>query len=67
MHTFKEYYDSLVIEQRERLAESAGTSANYLYMLATDRRKAGASLIARLTGADRNITPAMLRPDLYNA
>jgi hypothetical protein len=63
--TFKDFYDSLERHELLNLAARANTSINYLYQISAGVRKPGASVSARLKGADNRITDAMLRPDLY--
>lgn len=62
---FSDLYNQMDAEQKRDLANRAGTSVPVLGHLAKGRRKAGASLGARLKRADNRITDAMLRPDLY--
>jgi transcriptional regulator with XRE-family HTH domain len=62
---FLKYYSTLTASQKRELASRAKTSVVYLSQIANGHRKAGAALISRLTKADRNLTPAMLRPDLF--
>ena len=61
MKTFLEYYESMSYEDLNKLAESAGTSSQYLYQLATGRRRPGADIIERLMRADKKITFEMMR------
>jgi hypothetical protein len=63
--TFEQFYKALTDQEIENLAARANTSTQYLYQLATRRRRAGASVSARLKAADSRITDSMLRPDLY--
>jgi hypothetical protein len=62
--TFKSFYEQLDEVERQALADKAGTSTDYLYQLANGYRRAGASILFRLQGADERITAGMLRPDL---
>ena len=63
--TFKDFYDSLTVPERDSLCSKANISGTYLYMLGTGRRKPGAVASAKLKAADNRITDSMLRPDLY--
>ena len=65
MFTFADLYETMSQEDRISLALSAETSTQYLYQLATGRRKPGADVMHRLKRADNRITDSMLRPDLY--
>ena len=63
--TFAEFYRTLTQIEINSLADKANTSTQYLYQIATGRRKPGAVVIAKLKGAEPRITDSMLRPDLY--
>lgn len=63
--TFAQFYETLSQSERQSLAANANTSTQYIYQIATGRRKPGAVTIAKLKGADPRITDSMLRPDLY--
>jgi|GEM_PF-3312778 len=65
MKTFPEYWRSLSATQKDELAKKADSSVNTLAQLAGGNRRAGISLLNRLVRADENITPAMVRPDIY--
>ena len=64
-HTFADLYDSMTPDEKRTLAQESKTSTAYLYQLATNRRKPGMDVAARLKRADNRITDSMLRPDLY--
>lgn len=64
---FQTYYNGLSKDEKTDLAEKAETSVDYLYQVATDRRRAGLSLALRLIAADDRISLEMLRPDLVRA
>jgi hypothetical protein len=62
---FKNYWSGLSPAQKISLADKANTSVNHLCQVANGHRNAGANLISRLMQADKKLTPAMLRPDLF--
>ena len=63
--TFADLYNTLTQPEKRALAESANTTTQYLYQIATGRRKPGINVAARLKRSDNRITDSMLRPDLY--
>jgi hypothetical protein len=63
---FKQLFDSLTAEEKQRLAEKASTSVEYLYQISMGHRRAGADIIERLTTADKRITFKMLRTQAPN-
>ena len=63
--TFAKFYQTLTQQEIVSLAAKANTSTQYLYQIATGRRKPGIVVSAKLKGADPRITDSMLRPDLY--
>lgn len=56
MNTFNNYWQALAPNQKNKLAEEACTSKNYLDQINGGFRNAGAGLIRRLIKADPNIT-----------
>lgn len=62
---FGQFYRSLLYGEAVQLARKAGTSGQYLWSIASGRRKPGVQICARLMAADDRITLAMLRPDHF--
>lgn len=52
-------------EEREALAEKAGTSVGYLYLIGGRHRRASARLCKALNAADPRLSLAELRPDIW--
>ena len=61
---FAKYYTSLDKYSKTQLADDAKTSTDYLYQIATNRRRAGFPTIRKLIAADNNITITMFDPDI---
>ena len=62
---FGEYWDALTNGERRLLAELADIPRTYLYEIARGYRRAGERTIAKLGKVSPQITPRLLRPDLY--
>ena len=66
MTTFKEYWKSLTANEKKALTRDSGKSYNYLCQLANGQKRAGLYVIKDLTAIRPEITPTMLRPDVYS-
>jgi len=62
---FGEYWDSLTVDGRKKLAQKSHTGWRVLHQYARGYRLIGIEVAVRLLQADRKITLPMLRPDLY--
>lgn len=61
---FDEYYGKLTPEQRQQLADQFDTSVDYLYQLATGRRKAGPKFLLGIERATKGlVSPHGMRWD----
>lgn len=65
MTEFKAYWKALDPVQKKALATRCGCDVSMLSQIAHGHKKAGIRTIIKLNKADMNLTPAMLRPDLY--
>lgn len=61
---FSTYYSKLNSSSKKQLAFDAKTSVDYLYQIATDRRRAGFPTVRKLMAADTNITISMFDPKI---
>ncbi|WP_244136976.1 hypothetical protein [Burkholderia pyrrocinia] len=61
----KTYFRITKPAERQVLAESAGTSVNYLYLCSRGTRKVGAELCKQLVKFEPRFTLAELRPDIW--
>lgn len=62
----REFWKSLTVSQRESIAQSAGTSAEYLRQVLVYERQPSADMAKRLEDATNGgLTRRSLRPDLF--
>lgn len=62
----REFWKSLSICQREKIADSAGTTAEYLRQVLVSERQPSADMAKRLEEATAGaLTRRSLRPDLF--
>ena len=66
MTTFKDYWKSLSAIEKKALTQDSGKSYSYLCQLANGQKKAGMYVIQALTAIRPEITPTMLRPDVFS-
>lgn len=62
----REFWKALTVEQREIIADQAGTSAEYLRQVLVYERQPSADMAKRLEEATQGkLTRRTLRPDLF--
>ncbi len=53
---FHQFWKSLTKEEKETLASKAGTTADYLRLIANGHRNAGRATLKKLVAADQELT-----------
>jgi hypothetical protein len=59
------YLKQAAPEERQALADTAGTSVGYLYLIGGGHRRASPKLCRALHSADARLTLCELRPDIW--
>lgn len=63
----KTYLKQATPEQRESLAMAVDSSVGYLYLIGGGHRRASSTLCQKLVSAEKLLTLAELRPDIWSA